>query len=122
MTLTVASEDIAGSPEFRHLSSIAGIAIDLRYATPNNFVGRDLYSPFDCAWLHRDAAEAPEEALQRHRDGRAGGGVRRGRGCGVSDGVEGLVVRRRRRHLFLRLRRARRAGEAHAHAVALPHL
>ena len=42
MSLTVASEEIAGSPEFRHLSSIAGIQVDLRYATDNNFVGRDL--------------------------------------------------------------------------------
>jgi len=57
---TLASEDIAGHPEFRHLSTIAGIAVDLRYATPNNFVGRDLYSPYDCAWLHRDAASALE--------------------------------------------------------------
>ena len=72
MSLTVASEDIAGSPEFRHLSSIEGIAVDLRYATPNNFVGRDLYSPFDCAWLHRDAAEALEKVvawLARERPG-----------------------------------------------------
>lgn len=61
--MTIASEDVAGSPDFRHLSSIAGIAIDLRYATPNNFVGRDLYSPFDCAWLHRDAAEALERVV-----------------------------------------------------------
>ena len=59
----VASEDIAASPEFRHLSSIAGIAVDLRYATANNFVGRDLYSPFDCAWLHRDAAAALEQVV-----------------------------------------------------------
>ncbi|KQV51873.1 M15 family metallopeptidase [Massilia sp. Root335] len=57
---TIASEDIAGHPEFRHLSTIAGIAVDLRYATPHNFVGRDLYSPYDCAWLHRDAAGALE--------------------------------------------------------------
>jgi D-alanyl-D-alanine dipeptidase len=63
MSLTVASEEIAGSPEFRHLTSIAGIAIDLRYATANNFVGRDLYSPFDCAWLHRDAAAALERVV-----------------------------------------------------------
>jgi D-alanyl-D-alanine dipeptidase len=54
----IPSEDIAGHPEFRHLSRIAGIGVDLRYATPNNFVGRDLYSPYDCAWLHVDAAEA----------------------------------------------------------------
>ena len=63
MSQTLASEDIAGSPEFRHLSTIAGIAVDLRYATPDNFVGRDLYSPFDCAWLHRDAAAALERVV-----------------------------------------------------------
>jgi D-alanyl-D-alanine dipeptidase len=63
MSLTIASEDVAGSPEFRHLASIEGIAIDLRYATPNNFVGRDLYSPYDCAWLHVQAAEALEKVV-----------------------------------------------------------
>jgi D-alanyl-D-alanine dipeptidase len=63
MKHTVASEDIATSPEFRHLSTIAGIAVDLRYASADNFVGRDLYSPFDCAWLHREAAAALEQAV-----------------------------------------------------------
>ncbi|MES2150133.1 MAG: M15 family metallopeptidase [Pseudomonadota bacterium] len=63
MSLTLASEEIAGSAEFRHLSSIAGIAVDLRYASPNNFVGHDLYAPFDCAWLHRDAAAALESVV-----------------------------------------------------------
>ncbi len=63
MNLTLASEDIAASPEFRHLDSIAGIDVDLRYATPNNFVGRDLYSPYDCAWLHVEAAAALERAV-----------------------------------------------------------
>jgi D-alanyl-D-alanine dipeptidase len=72
MSLTVASEDIAGSPEFRHLSSIEGIAIDLRYATANNFVGRDLYSPFDCAWLHVQAAEALEKVVAWLRARRPG--------------------------------------------------
>ena len=61
--LTIASEDIAGDPEFRHLSTIAGIAVDLRYASPNNFVGHDLYSPYDCAWLHVDAAAALERVV-----------------------------------------------------------
>ena len=56
-------EAVGSDPQFRHLSSIAGIAIDLRYATPDNFVGRDLYSPIDCAWLHRDAAVALEKAV-----------------------------------------------------------
>jgi D-alanyl-D-alanine dipeptidase len=63
MKQTVASEDIAGSEEFRHLSTIDGIAVDLRYAGTDNFVGRDLYSPFDCAWLHRDAAAALEQVV-----------------------------------------------------------
>ncbi|WP_332862797.1 M15 family metallopeptidase [Janthinobacterium svalbardensis] len=56
-------EAVGCDPQFRHLSSIAGIAVDLRYATPDNFVGRDLYSPIDCAWLHRDAAAALEQAV-----------------------------------------------------------
>jgi D-alanyl-D-alanine dipeptidase len=67
-----AISDIAASPDFRHLSSVAGIAIDLRYATPHNFVGRDLYLPYDCAWLHREAAGALEQVvawLAEHRPG-----------------------------------------------------
>ncbi|MES2898393.1 MAG: M15 family metallopeptidase [Pseudomonadota bacterium] len=64
MTHTLASEDIANCPDFRHLSSISGITVDLRYATPHNFVGRDLYSPYDCAWLHRDAAAALEQVVR----------------------------------------------------------
>jgi D-alanyl-D-alanine dipeptidase len=63
MTHTLASEDVADSPEFRHLDSIAGIRVDLRYASANNFVGRDLYAPFDCAWLHVQAAEALERVV-----------------------------------------------------------
>ncbi|XLZ68863.1 M15 family metallopeptidase [Massilia sp. SR12] len=57
---TIRSEEIPASPDFRHLGTIAGIAVDLRYAGPDNFVGRDLYSPLDCAWLHREAAAAIE--------------------------------------------------------------
>jgi D-alanyl-D-alanine dipeptidase len=72
MSLTVASEDIAGSQEFRHLASIEGIAVDLRYATANNFVGRDLYSPFDCAWLHVQAAGALEKVVAWLRARRPG--------------------------------------------------
>jgi D-alanyl-D-alanine dipeptidase len=50
-------EEIALHPDFRPLSSIAGVAVDLRYVGPRNFVGRDLYGELDCAWLHRLAAE-----------------------------------------------------------------
>ena len=56
-------EDIRSNPDFRHLSTIAGIAVDLRYAGTNNFVGRDLYGSLDCAWLHHLAAAGLERAV-----------------------------------------------------------
>jgi zinc D-Ala-D-Ala dipeptidase len=60
---TLHCEDIAQSSEFRHLSTIADIRIDLRYASANNFMARDMYSPLDCAWLHVDAAHGIERAV-----------------------------------------------------------
>jgi zinc D-Ala-D-Ala dipeptidase len=72
MSLSIACEDIVHSADFRHLLTIDGIVIDLRYATTNNFVGRDLYSPLDCAWLHSSAAAGLEQAViwltQKHSD------------------------------------------------------
>jgi D-alanyl-D-alanine dipeptidase len=62
MQRTLAIESLAGNAGFRALATIAGIAVDLRYATPNNFVGADMYSPFDCAWIHGDAASMLEKA------------------------------------------------------------
>lgn len=50
-------EDIATHPDFRHLSTVEGVRVDLRYVGPRNFVGRDLYGELDCAYLHRLAAE-----------------------------------------------------------------
>lgn len=55
-------EDIASHPDFRRLSTLPGIAVDLRYHTTNNFVGRDLYDSLDCAWLHQVAATGLERA------------------------------------------------------------
>jgi len=55
-------EDIASHPDFRHLSSIPHVAVDLRYVGMRNFVGRDLYGTLDCAWLHRLAAEGLERS------------------------------------------------------------
>nr|WP_315215935.1 M15 family metallopeptidase [uncultured Duganella sp.] len=63
MTSPIYCETIAGRPDFRRLDAIQGIAVDLRYATPDNFVGRDLYSPLDCSFLHKDAAAALERAV-----------------------------------------------------------
>lgn len=63
MTMSmIRCEDIAGHPDFRPLASIAGILIDLRYATADNFVGHDVYGGLDCAWLRREAAEALQAA------------------------------------------------------------
>jgi D-alanyl-D-alanine dipeptidase len=56
-------EEIAGEPRFRRLASIDGIAVDLRYASVRNFVGRDLYGALDCAWLHGEAASGVERAV-----------------------------------------------------------
>jgi D-alanyl-D-alanine dipeptidase len=70
MQPTLPCENVPGTPEFRALSDIDGLAVELRYATPNNFVGRDLYSPLDCAWLHRDAVAALERSLARLKSGR----------------------------------------------------
>ena len=69
---TIAIEDVPQHADFRHLASIANTKIDLRYGTVNNFVGRNLYGEIDCAWLHRDAANALTRAvawLQTERDG-----------------------------------------------------
>lgn len=55
-------EDIASHPDFRRLSDIPGISVDLRYAGLHNFVGRNLYGNLDCGWLHREAARALERA------------------------------------------------------------
>ena len=63
MIPAIPCEAVSGYPDFRRLSDMARIKVDLRYASPNNFTGRDLYSPLDCAWLHRAAAEGLENSL-----------------------------------------------------------
>lgn len=56
-------EDIATHPEFRRLDDLGhGIAVDLRYATADNFVGHPVYQGIDCRWLRREAAAALEHA------------------------------------------------------------
>jgi zinc D-Ala-D-Ala dipeptidase len=58
----VRCEDLPTHPDFRALATIPGVAVDLRYASADNFAGRDLYGALDCAWLHRLAAEGLERA------------------------------------------------------------
>ncbi len=56
-------EDIASHTDFRELSSIRDLAVDLRYAGVRNFVGRNLYGTLNCGWLHHLAAEGLERAI-----------------------------------------------------------
>ena len=58
LILSTPIESIATHPDFRRLSSIDGVDVELRYATTHNFVGRNMYDGYDCAWLHNDAATA----------------------------------------------------------------
>jgi D-alanyl-D-alanine dipeptidase len=70
MERTIVIDAVPGHAAFVPLAGIAGVRVELRYATPNNFVGADMYSPFDCAWLHRDGANAllrAVDALARRR-------------------------------------------------------
>ncbi len=63
MVKTLSIEAVPGHADFRALGDIAGIRVDLRYAGPDNFVRDDMYSPHDCAWLHRDAAASLDKAV-----------------------------------------------------------
>jgi zinc D-Ala-D-Ala dipeptidase len=63
VSLSISFETACKNRDYRHLSSIAGVHIDLRYAGTRNFVGRNLYHPLDCAWLHTTAATGLEQAV-----------------------------------------------------------
>jgi len=72
MSATIPAESVAGNADYRPLATIEGVRVDLRYASPDNFAGRDLYSPLDCGFLHRDAAgalAASADWLARERPG-----------------------------------------------------
>ena len=59
-------------PDYISLHGIEGIRIDLRYASENNFMGRNVYGGFNEAFLHKVAAEMLREAsilLRRERPG-----------------------------------------------------
>lgn len=55
---TIAIDALPGHPDYRALHKMPGVQVDLRYASTRNLLGRDLYSPHDCAFLHREAAAA----------------------------------------------------------------
>jgi len=61
---TITIDALSGDADFRALASIDGLRIDLRYASKRNLLGRNLYAPHDCAWLHVDAAAALQRAVR----------------------------------------------------------
>jgi len=56
-------EHVARDGGFRALSTLPPLVRhELRYATTNNFAGRNLYGSLDCAWLRAEAAAGLEAA------------------------------------------------------------
>ncbi|MCV2360254.1 D-alanyl-D-alanine carboxypeptidase family protein [Paucibacter sp. TC2R-5] len=62
--MMIACEDVPAHADFCSLLSLSEIDLDLRYATPDNFVQRAVYGGLDCAWLRREAAAALVNAAQ----------------------------------------------------------
>ncbi|OWY39091.1 D-alanyl-D-alanine dipeptidase [Xenophilus sp. AP218F] len=60
----ISLEQVASHPEYVSIAGLAGIRLDLRYASADNFVGRDLYGAAAPALLHRQAAEQLARAAQ----------------------------------------------------------
>lgn len=55
---------ITTNAEYQEIKPSDQIALELRYATTNNFVGVNLYGDFNHAFLHRDAAVKLERAAE----------------------------------------------------------
>lgn len=55
---TIAIDQLPHDGDYRALSALPGVRVDLRYASTRNLLGRDLYAPHDCAFLHVQAADA----------------------------------------------------------------
>jgi len=53
---------IKNDPDFVNIGGYEGVVIDLRYATTNNFTGKDLYGDFDQCYLHKITAGKLEKA------------------------------------------------------------
>jgi D-alanyl-D-alanine dipeptidase len=59
----------AGLPsEFKNFKDLPQVQIELRYATDNNFMGRNLYGDFNQAYLHEEAFGKLKKADQILRD------------------------------------------------------
>lgn len=63
-TINESLQVILSSKDYVEIVESTGIAIDLRYATTNNFVGKNMYGEFNRAFVHRTAAEKLVKAVQ----------------------------------------------------------
>jgi zinc D-Ala-D-Ala dipeptidase len=55
---------VSASKDYVEIPESAGIAIDLRYATPNNLLAQNIYGVFNRVFLHRIAAEKLTRAVE----------------------------------------------------------
>ncbi|MDH4199559.1 MAG: M15 family metallopeptidase [Spirochaetia bacterium] len=53
------------NPDYIEVGQLPGTALDLRYASSNNFMGKNIYLDFNRAFLHKTAAEKLFHALQK---------------------------------------------------------
>lgn len=65
---------VAKNRDFIELRDGVGFKIDLRYASTNNITGRNVYGPFNKAFLHRIAAEKLSHAYRLLRESNPGYG------------------------------------------------
>jgi zinc D-Ala-D-Ala dipeptidase len=64
------ARQLAENDELRNVSGWDGLHLDIRYATRNNFTGRNIYGRFNQCFLHKKAAKRLKkvvEALQESR-------------------------------------------------------
>lgn len=65
-------QQVIASPLYTELKPSKDLVLDLRYASQNNFVGKDMYGVFKQAFLHREAAQKfskARELLQKKNPG-----------------------------------------------------
>lgn len=63
---------LENNKDYRDLSTFPHVVISLKYATTSNFMGIDMYGPFNKAFLHKDAASKFQKAvdlLQKEKPG-----------------------------------------------------
>ncbi len=63
-TVNDSARFVAASPDYVELKPSDNLAIELKYATTDNFVGQNLYGDFNRAYLHKLAAEKLRRAIR----------------------------------------------------------